>query len=449
MSPALERTLPTMSDAKAVMRLAWPVMVSRLSTMVMLTADTLFLAKLGTAPLAAMGVALPASFVPIAAATGAVGGLRTLVASSVGARDDARVKLLGWQAIWIGLGLGTLAAILGLFARPIFDVIGGGTNAANLAADYFRVRMFGGPVELLFIALGGWFQGKGETRTPMLAALVANALNIPLDAMFIFGFGPIPAMGVAGAAWGSVFALTVGLGLLLWRARALFEEPRGPDPATLRAVLSIGGPMSLQEGLDVLSWSLFTMALARLGDSAMAAHVIVIRIASLSFLPGRAIGDATSVLVGQHIGARTPRGALRSLRAGVGLTLLMMVTLGTTFVVMPGPFLAVFSPTAEVDLIARQLFWVAAVLLFFDAFAMPGLSALQGVGDTRFTLIAVLAPCWLVKLPLGFALAHTVGWGAMGAWIGLTAEVITIAILAMWRLQSGAWLRSARRLAAA
>jgi MATE family multidrug resistance protein len=92
---------------------------------------------------------------------------------------------------------------------------------------------------------------------------------------------------------------------------------------------------------------------------------------------------------------------------------------------------------------------VAAVLLVFDAFAMPGLSALQGAGDTRFTLIAVLAPCWLVKLPLGFALAHTFGLGAMGAWIGLTAEVVTIAILAMWRLQSGAWLRSARRLAAA
>ena len=433
--------LPARVGVGTVLGLAWPIMISMLSRTAMTTADTLFVGHLGTAAVAAIGLASIASFVFIALGWGLLGGINVAVSQATGAGREVREHW--WQAFWMALILGAVALLLVPLGPWVLPALGASPEAAELGTAWYEVRLAGSVLLFLKVGLIAWFQGRGDTRTPMVATLIANLLNIALDPVFIFGWGPVPALGIAGAAHATNLSLAVGVGWLLIRSRPgrLVGLRRG----VVREVVRLGSPMAAHFALDVLAFTAFVAILARVGEEALAAHVIVMRIVSVSFLPGHAVSDATSVLVGQAIGAERAEAAREAWRSGTRLAVGLMVLMGAVFLVLPGPLLSVFDPSPGVAEAGRVLLLVAAGFQLFDAIAMVGFGALKGAGDTRFTMLLGVSAAWLIKLPVGLGLALSVGWGAGGAWLGLTVEIAILAALVSWRLVGEAWLPEALR----
>jgi len=447
MSAHRSGVLPERIGVAAVFGLAWPIMVSMLSRTAMTTADTLYVGRLGTAHLAAIGLAGVAAWAGIAFGMGLLGGVNVTVSHRTGAGEHERANRVWWQGLyWAGL-ISVIVVSLFWVGPWLFPLMGGSAEATELGSAWFRIRILGSPLTFATFALTAWFQGRGDTRTPMVATLVANLLNIAIDPLLIFGFGPVQALGIAGAAYATNIALAVGLSFLLWKSRRVvagFSAPRTDD---LSEIFRLGSPLAVWYTLDVLAFGLFVALLARVGEAELAAHVVVLRIISVSFLPGHAVGEAGGVLVGQSLGAKRPGSAREAWVSATKLGVGVMASFALIFLVVPDGLLWPFALEEEVSRVARKLLIVAAVFQVFDALAMVSLNALKGAGDTRFTMLVGVFSSWLVKLPLGIWLALPVGMGlgAVGAWLGLTADILFLAVVASWRILSGGWLRADKK----
>ena len=198
--------------------------------------------------------------------------------------------------------------------------------------------------------------------------------------------------------------------------------------------------MGLERLLDVGSFVLFVSLLARSGEIHLAAHVIVVRIAMVSFLPGHAIAEASGVLIGQSMGAGRPQAARQTYRAATHLALCVMAAGGVLFVAMPDPLISAFGATEAVMEIARQVLLLAALIQIFDAFAMVALGSLAGAGDTRFVATITVFASWAIKIPLAVVLIVYGDLGALGAWLGMAVEIVFLAAVGCWRVRGATWL---------
>lgn len=428
-----------------VLGLAWPIMISMLSRTAMTTADSIFVGQLGTAPMAAVGLAGVMCWMGLSTGMGLLSSVQVTSAQRTGSGRHEVVRRLLWQGVWLAMALGVLAAMTAPLGPLVFPLMGASEQASPLASSYFAIYMLAAPITFINVALMGWFQGRGDTRTPMIATVAANLLNIAIDPLFIFGWGPMPALGMPGAAVATVISVSISVAFLAWRARPLAGAWVRPNAPLLRELWRIGLPVGVQWTLDVASFVAFVTLLARVGEAHLAAHVIAIRIVSISFLPGHAVGEASGVLVGQAIGARKPEQARHAWRAGTRVAVAVMVAASAVFVFFPVPLISIFGAEEEVLHVGTGLLMVAAGFQVFDAIAMVALGSLRGAGDTRWPMVVCVATAWLVKLPLGVFLAVPMGFGAAGAWMGLTGEIILLAALAVWRVRGDEWLTVAAK----
>lgn len=437
-------TMPDRIGVPHVMQIAWPIMLSMLSFTAMNFVNALWVGPLGKAHLAAAGIGGVLLYAIHGFGYGVLTGLKIATAQAHGAGDDLLARRLLWHGLRLALWMGLLEFLFIPLGGPLLRLLGASEAVAPLAEEYFAMRVFGGVFAFIMTALTQYLQGRGRTVAPMVAMIVANVFNVVLDPMFIYGFGPIPAMGIGGAGIAASISFGFGALYLLWVAQPeLTGTPRTFDRALLGRIWTFGFPLGGRATLEIASYLTFTGILASMGDEHLAAHVIVVRTISVSFLPGYAISEAVSVLVGQAIGARRIELVKDIQRAGLKIAVTFMCACGLVFVLFPAPLAAIHGATADVVAIAIELFMISAVFQVFDAFAMTGLGVLNGAGDTRFVLIATVTVAWFAKLPLGWYLATEVGLGAAGAWWGIVAEVFVLWGVVAWRVRSGRWRRVA------
>jgi MATE family multidrug resistance protein len=323
----------------------------------------------------------------------------------------------------------------------VFDALGASAEVRPHAVEYFTIRVAWAPVACLLWTTEGWFHGRGDTRTPMVASLLGNGVNLVLDPLLIFGWGPFPALGVEGAAWATVIAMGSGVLVLAWGARSALPWARwGLDLGLVRKVFNLGLPLAAQWTLDFGGFLVFLGLLARAGDAHLAAHFLVFRIVQVSMLPGFALGDAAGVLVGQAVGARRPSAAREAWWAGTTLAIGTMAGFGVVFLAVPGWLLFPFGAEPEVVALALPLLALAAAWQVFDAVVMVNFNTLTAAGDTRFTLVLFVGGSWLVQVPLALWMVGVLEWGAIGAWLGLTSEIVLVSLISLARVLGHGWL---------
>lgn len=423
-----------------VLRLAWPLAIGMLSYTAMTVADSIFVGQLGTAPLAGVGLGATALHLLAALPHGLLGGARVHIARSVGAGDHASARAFAWQAAWIAGAGGLVLAAAAPFAHELLRTFGASPEVAGHGAGYLGARLLGGPILFAVLGLQVWFEGRGDTRRPMIAVLVANVVNIGLDPVLIHGLFGAPAMGAAGAGVATVIACVAQAALLVgFAASDLWPQRAWPDRALLRRIGHTGLPIGAHALLDVAAYALFAGVLAGVGEAHLAAHVIVIRVLMVSFLPGMAIAEAGSVLVGQALGAGRPAHAQRIWAAALVQAVGFMSALGVVFLVVPGPIVAAFGADPAVAAVAIDVLAIAAWVQVFDAASMVSVGALSGAGDTRFTTAAGLACAWLVKIPVSLFAVWVADLGAAGAWLGIAAELVVLSAVTVARVRGDAW----------
>ncbi|HWN80894.1 MAG TPA: MATE family efflux transporter, partial [Candidatus Udaeobacter sp.] len=287
----------------------------------------------------------------------------------------------------------------------------------------------------------------GDTRTPMVVALLANLSNVVFDYLLIFGHAGFPRMGVAGAAWATVGSCAFQAAILFWiflrRGRKeghLPERVVGPSAAEMLRLLRVGVPVGVQWVLDMGSWTAFTTIVAGLGEVQAAANQVAVSILHLSFMPGYGISVAATTLVGQYLGAGNPRAAIRSAHHALRLGVIFMCTMGAAFCLLRGTLVRAFNADPAVIAVGERLLVIAAIFQVFDAMNLVLSGVLRGAGDTRFPMLATIVMAWIVFLPLAWFLSVPLGFGVVGGWAAIIAWTLGLALVLGWRFRQRKWL---------
>ncbi len=433
-----------------IVYLSWPIVAGSLLQVAVGIADIKMVGMIGPDPIAAVGMARSVVFTLIAIVFAVSMGVQVLVAqfSGQGDRDsaDATVK----QGL-IAIGLASLLLIMpgGLvLSRWIMVRLGATESVMAHGVPYLQI-LFGG---ILFIMLSfvitAALQGAGDTLTPLLLLLVANALNILLNYLFIFGVGPFPRLGVPGAGVGTVIsrfiAALAGIIILasgrfavtvyLRRSWAIRWE-------LWRKIFYVGIPASIQGFTRNIAFMIIIniLSLTAAGMYAISAYTVAGQIRGVTILVGLALMAAATTAVGQNVGAgdtqRAAAAGWLSAKLAAGLSILAAITYASVAAWLIG----FFSTDQQVIRIGTQALIVLAVSEPFLTAGMSLSGSLRGAGDTYSPLYISLV-CTSILGPLAcYVLAIVSGMGTMGVWIGFDISVVAQFGVLAWKFNQGRW----------
>lgn len=452
--PARSTPAPAVLDdnrsiRRLVFGLAWPVIVENLLQTAVGMVDLLMVSRLGAAAIAGVGIGTQILFVIFMSIGALAISTTALVARRTGERRPAEASRVLKQSVLLALGAGVLLALCGVpAAEHIVRLLGAESTVVRLGGSYLRITfLFSGFLIASFV-LGAGLRGVGDSRKPMLAAMLINVVNIALDYVLIFGHLGFPALGVEGAAWAAAIGRSAGaaaLAVFLLRASSrqrlslLGREGWRPDLGIIKRLVQIGLP-SLIEGLSRSSgFLMFSTIVIGLGTTVFAAQRVVFALMSLSFMPGFAFGIAASALTGQALGAERPDRARRVTWFAVRSALLWMGSLAVLFFA-GGPWLVrLFTSDPEIVRVGAEALRVLALGQPFFAFSMVLAGALRGAGDTRFPMLVSGLSMWVVRLPLAWWFALGLGWGLPGAFASFALGSAIEAAVMTWRYRRGHW----------
>jgi MATE family multidrug resistance protein len=412
--------------------------------------DTKLVGGLGPAALGGVGVAMTIAFVGYMAVFGLMRGVKVCTSHAVGAKKG----YLSVRYAQAGVALGVLAGVLFWACTrdvgPMLRWIGVDKALVPYATVFLSTYTFGAPGSSILSALTHHRQATGDARTPMFFSLAGNAVNAALGWALIYGHAGLPALGVRGGAMATAateWFEAIGLLLLLARGTTqsrLFDKARSELTLThaVREVASLGIPTGLQFGSEMLAFATFTAVLATLGAEQVAAHQIALAIIRTSFLPGAAVSEAASVLVGQALGRRSLSEADRVTRVALVVAVAFMAACGVVFAVAGGSIARAFTSDATVARVARTLLAIAAAFQVLDAVSIVLRGALRGAKDVRIPAIIGVVVVWTCVPSAAFLLGRLAGWGSAGGWIGFVAETALGAALFDRRWRHGAWRRA-------
>lgn len=431
----------------AIVALAWPTLLALSIRVAFNIVDIYWVARLGTDAVAAMSTSSFLYWMLMAASETFGAGTLALVARSVGARNLDSARRFATQGIlWAGIG-GVATGLLGLALAPAaFRLMRVDAAVATLGLAYMTPLLLGAPLLFVMTAADASFRGAGEPRTSLSILATTFVLNAVLDPVLIFGWGPVPPLGVSGAAVATVFAFAVGaMAALVVLHRGRGEElslviGARPKLATLRRIVAIGLPPASAGMLFALVYVLLTGVTSRFGTAALAALGIGHKLESPAYLTSVALAHATATAVGQCLGAGLGDRARATALAATRLAMVVAAVMSAIFILMPEPLVALFSGDARVVAIGSSYLRIAGYVQVMTAVEMVLGGAFAGAGDTTPPML-VRTSLTLIRVPLAGWLALGTDLGVDGVFwaIGISAAAKGVA-MALW-FRRGGWLR--------
>jgi MATE family multidrug resistance protein len=435
---------PPDTSTRAFVKLGWPLFIANLALVGNSTIDTIMAGQLSATDLAAVAVG---SSIYVSVYIGLMGVLQALSPIAGHHFGAQRWRAIGddlQQALWLSIFL-TIAGLpivlatdawLG-FARVDADV-------ASIATTYLQAIAFGLPAALAARAFVALNAAVSRPKITMLINVSALALKVPLNAVFMFGAGPIPAMGGAGAGVATAVLawLMLALNLGVWRFDPFFRRFHSARVhmarwQSQRELLKLGIPIGLSVLFEVTSFTFMAVLIARLGTASVAGHQVVGNIAALLFMVPLAIGIAASVLVAQSLGAGHPRVARAAALRGFRLSIAIALVTATVVWLMREPLVALYTTDAAVSGIALTLIGWTAVFHVFDAGQGVAGFALRGYKNTLWPMVIYGVSLWGVGLIGGYWIAFNdtllgAPRGAVGFWEAATVALAFAAISLAW-----------------
>jgi len=435
-------------ELRQLLVLAAPLAAAQAGTQFMGLVDVAVLGRLGARELAAAGLGNAVFFALAVIGMGISYGVDPLISQALGAGDRVRARSTMWQGIWLALVVSAVITAL-MFAGPLvlrpFRVQ---AELIPMTATFLRIRALGLPPFLVFLVLRAYLQAHHVTRPLITSMLVANVFNLGADILLVFGgaslpawTGPlrsIPAMGVAGAAIATVAASFLQLAILGAAVKRI-EVPEHVDhrwrTRDVAQAFRVGLPLGLQLGAEVGIFALVGILAGRLGTLDLAAHQLVISIASFTYTVALGVAAAGSVRVGIAVGARDVVATQRAgFAAFLGGAAWMTIT-ATLFALFPRPIARLISDQPNVIAFAIPLFYVAALFQLSDGIQAVGAGVLRGAGDTRYAFVANIFGHWIIGFPIAIALGFALHMGIVGMWWGLCAGLAVVAVLLFLRFR--------------
>ncbi len=434
---------------KPLLGIALPMMLgSAIETVYNLT-DAFFLGRLGTAEIGAPSIAFSIVFFLTVFGSGLSGAGTTLIAQSRGKGDAAKMNGYMNQSTSLLLVASVALAALGaVVAAPLLLALNTPDEVYGFALVYMRIVFVGIPFTFMYFALQSAFTAIGDSATPIKVHLLAIGINVALDPLLIFGFGPVPAMGVAGAAIATVASQGVGAALslsVLRRGRSglrLSLSEMRPRSKAWGLLLRIGLPASVGQGLSAFGFTVLQGVVNMFGTSAIAAFGVGNRLMNLFDIPTHGIASATTSLVGRAMGAKDERSAMRVVRTALLMVLIFEIPLLSLAFAYGGGLVRLFVSDPEAIRLGDVMFKVVtpSLLMFGLYFALSG--AFQGAGDTKVIMALSVFRLWVVRVPLAYLLAYRTSLGPLSIWAAMFASNFLTAAIGFVYFKLGRWKRA-------
>ena len=420
-----------------MLALAIPVVTAEIGWILMGIIDTIMVGPLGPAAIGAVGVGSTIFMTGAVFGIGLLMGLDTFVSQAFGAGriQECHRWLFNGVALAVIFSVPLMLCVFGgLYLLPL---IGFHDDVLTLIVPYVGTVIWSALPLMVYAAFRRYLQAMNVVRPVMVALLTANLVNIAANYTLIFGHFGFPAMGVVGAAWGTVVGrvyLAVFLFLVIVRrerrqSTGLHDVSMWPERERLIRLFRLGLPAALQITVEVGVFAAASALAGGVGPAAVAAHQIALNLASFMFMIPFGMASAGAVRVGQAIGRRDVHGVRVAGQAALLIGAGFMAGAGLLFVLMPRPLLRLFTDDPEVIAIGLSLLAIAALFQLFDGVQAVSTGLLRGLGDTRTAMLCHVFGHWAVGLPLGYALCFWWGWGVPGLWTGLSTGLILIGIV--------------------
>lgn len=432
---------------REMLTLAVPTVLQMLAYTVEQFCDIKMLSVVSDAAATAAGQAGLVAFCVMSFGFGVMMLLNALISQAYGGKRLRDCGPTMWQGVYFALAFGVAVLPILLLARPIFRGMGHSDALVAMEVEYFNVSVAFIVVKMLAMALGQFTLAVNRPNLVFFAAAAGMVGNIFANWLLIYGNWGFPALGVAGAAWGTNVAITIELIMICCfvfgrRTIAVYNTLSARfDWNRFRELLRIGLPSGVQTFGDVAAWTIFFgVVIAFYGEKAMHANNYMMQYMKLSFMPAFGLSTAVTALVGRYVGASLPDVAAKRAHLGFKLVLAYMVTMGVLFTVLRYPLMRSFSDDAEVIRLGVIVAVFCSLFQTFDAMFIIYSAALRGANDTFWPMVVQMTLCYTVLIGGGLAVAFGLpSLGIAGPW---TVGIIYCMILGTYlllRFRAGGW----------
>lgn len=438
---------PRLDELRAMLSLAWPLVLANLTQQAIQATDVLMMGRLGSAQLAGAILALNLTFTINVLLLGLLIASSPMMARALGQRSNAvrDVRRTFRAGLWLLLLAMPPYWLLLWHVGAIMRAFGQSAELAEIGQTFLRAYMWSTAPWLLFQLLRNFVAALERPQSVLWLSLGGIALNALLSWSLIFGHLGLPAMGIIGGGIGSSLSWLAMCGALALVVRTdrrfrrfhLFGRWWRFDGERLKAMVRLGWPIGLTMALEMGVFALATYFMGWIGAGAVAAHAVALQIAALTFMVPLGLGQAATVRVGLALGRGDQDGVARAgwtaWLLGVGFMGLMALAMWLVPRSLVTLFLTDIPANALVIALAVSFLKVAAAFQLVDAAQVVGAGMLRGLHDTRWPLMFALFGYWGVGLGIGAWLAFARDWQGVGIWVGLASGLGVVAVLMLWR----------------
>jgi putative MATE family efflux protein len=432
---------------RALFRLLWPLIIEQVLAVTIGIADTIMVTSVGEHAVSGVSIVDAINVLLIIAFGALATGGTVVVSQYIGRRDGRNASLASRQLLYasvvVSLGIMAFALIL---RRPLLRLIYGriAPDVMRAAETYFWLSALSYPFLAIYNAAASLFRSVGNSRNPMLVAILVNFVNIGGNALFIFGFH----WGVTGAGLATLLSrgtAAIVLVTLLMNTRSRFISLAGifrfrTEMPMIRSILNVGIPSGLESAMFQIGKILVSRIFTTFGTAAIAANAIAGVINSFAFMPAQAFAIAMLTIVGQCVGARDYEAAKKHTFKLMKLTYGSIFLLNVLIVVFMGPLIGLFNLSPEAARIARSFLWVHCVMAPISwpiSFTLP--NALRAAGDARYCMVVAVISMWAIRVIAAYLLAYPLGFGPVGVWCAMVADWCLRGLCYTLRWKGGKW----------
>jgi len=429
-----------------ILRLAWPVVAAMFLEFALTITDYFWVGFLGTAEQDALTSSMITTWTLFATITIIVTGLTALISRAIGADDTPKAIYVARQGILMAIGIGLIFSVAGVMTTPyILKFMKASPGVIDLGVSYLQIFFAGISIFFINDALGSIFRASGNTKSPTIAFATGTVINIGLDPLLIFGWGPIPAYGIAGAAMATIISVICTFLILLaliFKGKLDFSIGRWyrthVDLSMMFKIFRIGLPVSLQNITFIIIYWFIIQIVHHYGDVAGAAMGLGNRMESASFLIAFGFSMAAATMVGQNLGAGKPERAAKCAWGTMKIVILETAIVSILFISIPEAIAGLFSSDPEVIKIAADYLIILGLSQVFMGIEIILEGAFSGAGDTMPPMI-VSIPGSIARLPLAYYFCFVLDIGINGVWWSLTITSLVKAVVLLFWFSRGKW----------
>ncbi len=424
-------------DFRLNLKLALPIMAGQVGQVLVNFIDNIMVGQLGATALAAVSLAISIYISLMVVGMGISFALPPLVAQAHGMLKHKRISVLFKHSLLINVIYAMLVIFIIELSMPLLDHLGQDPEVVALAKPYLRISGWTMIPLMIFQSLRCYSDGLSETKPAMIATLIGNVFNVLFNYMLIYGKLGAPALGVEGAALGTLLARIVMIGIMiaiLMRWKDLWSYIKNADykvydQQVAKKLLSLGIPTSMQMFFEVTAFAAAALIMGTLGKVPQAAHQIAINLAAMTFLTCTGLGMAATIRVGNQLGQRNNTGLYKAGMSAILQVILFMLIAAIVFVGLRNVLPHLYIDDAAVIKIASVLLIMAAIFQVSDGVQVVALGVLRGMQDVKMPMVITFLAYWICGIPISYISAHYLDLGPMGVWLGLVIGLTVSAIL--------------------